>query len=830
MVALLAAGFMAASFWHVLMSRLGFRSIAEPFVQALALAALWRGLRLNDRRWLILSGALIGLNLYTYLAARLFPIAIALLFLYLIAFDRGHRRKRLIQLSLIAAAAIIVFAPLAMYFLQNPDTFFTRINQVALGESGSADLLVNAARALGMFFVEGDPNVRFNLPGRPLFPSLLGILFLIGVLVSAAGMIRRRSSPRAGGDDPTRLRRAAYFFVLASTLVMMLATVLTAPKDITPNNLRAIGMLPLVFVFPALGVWMIVRWLLNIGRKTKDQGRMFVLGPSSLVLGLILIVTLSAVETGQAYFGQYVRLPQLYYDGDGDLVDIAQRLNQVDATRTPIYVHAQHYRHPTLAALARDFYAIKSITGPDVLVFPPGSSMQVFAHLALPDQEWLDRVLPDSGQVDVAAGPDGQTSYIMVQLDRTPAIGPQVVVDLNYGNTIQLLGYTLEAASRSGGTVDVTLFWRVLNTPDRGDYSSFVELRDAWDFQWGQINSFDYPSEQWGAGEVIVQRLRVPVAAGAPRGEYVLSVGWYSSSANKRLPIVTSNGSFGTAARLGPIAVERAAQPPEENILGIGTRIDAPAMDGLRLLGASLATPGVPQGAPLFFTLFWRADSALPDQPVEIRMRGQQTIPLTTTAPVHNTYPFGEWPPGEVVADRYGLRVPVDAPPGDYVLQARVGPGEWIGAAQVRVEATTRTFDVPPIAHPLEVTFGDQIDLLGYDLDRSEMRAGESVTLTLYWRARKTPDDDYTVFTHLLDASGVQRGGRDNAPVSGTYNTSRWVAGEVIVDTYSIPLEANAPPGEYAIEVGLYQFESGARLPLSTGGDALRLATVRVTP
>ena len=80
MVALLTTLFIATSFWHVLMSRLGFRSIGEPFIQALALAALFRGLRLNRWRWIAVGGALIGLNLYTYLAARLFPVAITAIF------------------------------------------------------------------------------------------------------------------------------------------------------------------------------------------------------------------------------------------------------------------------------------------------------------------------------------------------------------------------------------------------------------------------------------------------------------------------------------------------------------------------------------------------------------------------------------------------------------------------------------------------------------------------------------------------------------------------------------------------------------------------------
>ncbi len=122
-VALFAALFVATSFWHILMSRLGFRSISEPLIQALALAALFRGLRLNRNRWFVVAGIFIGLSLYTYLAARLFPVAIALIFLYFILFDRGHRLDRLTQFVLTVASAVIVFLPLGLYFVQHPAAF-----------------------------------------------------------------------------------------------------------------------------------------------------------------------------------------------------------------------------------------------------------------------------------------------------------------------------------------------------------------------------------------------------------------------------------------------------------------------------------------------------------------------------------------------------------------------------------------------------------------------------------------------------------------------------------------------------------------------------------
>ncbi len=121
------------------MSRLGFRSISEPLIQALALAALFRGLRLNRWRWIIIAGALIGLNLYTYLAARLFPVAIAAIFFFLIAFDRGQRRLRLAQFLVVALARrLSSLRRWACTSSTIPSAFLTRIQQVApRGRSGA---------------------------------------------------------------------------------------------------------------------------------------------------------------------------------------------------------------------------------------------------------------------------------------------------------------------------------------------------------------------------------------------------------------------------------------------------------------------------------------------------------------------------------------------------------------------------------------------------------------------------------------------------------------------------------------------------------------------
>ncbi len=352
-VALLAATFIATSFWHVLMSRLGFRSISEPLIQALTLAALFRGLRLNSSRWFVVAGALVGLNLYTYLAARLFPVAIALIFLYFILFDRGHRLDRLTQFVLTVASAVIVFLPLGVYFVQHPAAFLTRIEQVAPRGDQLASLLTNIGKALGMFFVDGDPYIRFNLPGRPLFPVLLGVLFLPGVVIALIGVFRGR----------TIQRRGAYFSLITLTLVMLLPTAL-AVNEITPSNLRAIGLMPAVFTFPALGTWWLIKTIWTRIHADTRGYFVFISGIRVHLRPIIfLVLAATALDASVTYFGQYVTEPQLYVQSDGDLVDIANVLNHTNTSGEQVFIAALHYRHPTVAALANNYQSIQMAIG-----------------------------------------------------------------------------------------------------------------------------------------------------------------------------------------------------------------------------------------------------------------------------------------------------------------------------------------------------------------------------------------------------------------------------------------------------------------------------------
>src|SRR5258708_3795781 len=155
-LAALAAAFLATAFWNLVFSRYGFRVISEPVVQALAIGFLIKGLwaptpvgaslreaplfvfRQRSTVYLILSGALTGLAAYTYLAARLFPVPLAVFWLALLAGvllrrrQAGHAlRDTSFNFLLFTLAALATFAPLGIYFLQTPQDFLNRATQLA---------------------------------------------------------------------------------------------------------------------------------------------------------------------------------------------------------------------------------------------------------------------------------------------------------------------------------------------------------------------------------------------------------------------------------------------------------------------------------------------------------------------------------------------------------------------------------------------------------------------------------------------------------------------------------------------------------------------------
>ena len=792
-VALTTGAFLATSFWHLLLSRYGFRAVAQPLLQALTVAALWRGLRHSSRRWLVVAGLFCGLTAYTYLAARAFPIPLAAALLVgEERFRAGRGRQRIAAVALFLLVAALTISPLAHYWLTHPGSFLARARQVAAGDWEAAWRGVRAC--LGMFFLEGDPYIRFNLPGRPLLDPLTALLALVGLFHLLTGPL----------PAPTRA------FLLAYLPTMLLPSA-PATGEITPSNLRAVGLLPFLYLLPALGL----RRLL--GRRARLTG----------VVGLLYALSL-ALPTADAYFRRWATSADLYYAADGDLAAVAAYLNANDLTDVTPYVASVHYRHPTVAFLARDYRKVRWLTGGATVVFPAaGEGLLIYPRSADGDLDWVRSLLPEGSRVPVAApdGPDGAPAFRAYRVRPGDLPSPPRPLDADFAHIARVTGYAVVGEPRSGGETQVAVWLRILNPPDQGDYGPVARLTDPWGFVWGEAEPFHYPSVQWTPGEVVVEHLRLPVAPGTPPGEYAVRFGLYSAASDRSLPLLDETGRYAGLRVPLPVTLGRAVAPPAVADLHIRRHLDTP-FDGLTLLGYNLDTPALRPGEHLYLTLFWRAERDSPPASTVRLALGDEVI--YAAAPVHGTYPFPLWEEGEIVADRYDPRIPRTMPPGYYPLRLTVGERREV-LNTVTVRPLTRTFDLPAVSHPVSVTLGGKVSLVGYDLSAEEVALGGTLAVVLYWRPLATLDEDYTVFVHLVAPDGSLCGQDDRPPVDGTYPTGLWLPGEVVADRHTVAVCADGGPGEYVLETGMYLVENGARLAVDgSPDDAVRLQTVSV--
>jgi hypothetical protein len=148
----------------------------------------------------------------------------------------------------------------------------------------------------------------------------------------------------------------------------------------------------------------------------------------------------------------------------------------------------------------------------------------------------------------------------------------------------------------------------------------------------------------------------------------------------------------------------------------------------------------------------------------------------------------------------------------------RFADRDWaapVGSLRVERYLTPRAYQ--SLWTPLDLPFADNIRLRAYRMivapavSAAPQSSASALGLVLYWQAAARPSKDYTVFVHLLNEAGVLVAQQDNPPVYGTYPTSQWQPGPVVVDSYAIIIPDALPHGRYRFEVGLYD-AGGVRL------------------
>jgi hypothetical protein len=138
-----------------------------------------------------------------------------------------------------------------------------------------------------------------------------------------------------------------------------------------------------------------------------------------------------------------------------------------------------------------------------------------------------------------------------------------------------------------------------------------------------------------------------------------------------------------------------------------------------------------------------------------------------------------------------------------------------------------------PLDNPVAARFGDQITLLGYHLAEESVKPGRMVRVTLFWEAEGPVADRLVAFVHVVDGDGRLVAQQDGEPVGGSRPTTTWTPDETVPDRRGILLPHDLGNGEYKLVVGLYDPDTGERLPLIDAkgnpvGDSVPLGTIKV--
>lgn len=724
-LATLAAAGLAVSYWHVSVSRLGFRAILLPLLASLAVGFFWRAWTGRRRRDFLWAGVWLGAALYTYTAARVLPLALvafvlveAVIYLVKRAGRREHRGTTEYTeqteitpspahplargLLLMTAAAFLVAAPLLLTFVRDPALLGSRTGDISIFTVSPVDmpgtpaerLVHNAVAVAANFYTAGDEAVRHNLPGRPVNDLLLAALFTLGL-----------------GAALWRIRQPAMRLLLIWLAVMATPTLLASQA---PHVLRGIGMLPPLALLYGAGGGVILAALTAWPRAQRWAAP-----------GLaIAVLALSGWLTARDYF---TRWP--HSDRFGLEFSIGEQLAAA-----------------AIAARWEEIAAGRGLVVPRDLLFTP--------NVEFAAGQIVRRDLAPDAALDLAAG--GGVDYL-VQSDPPP------------GQSLYLL-----------------------HEQDGQVVAAGLGLRD-------------------GAAAALAQR---PAAA-------VLR----AANAGATWPTV----------RVGPLP----ADAPELAPAPIRHPLEARFANGLTLTGYTLAPDRLDPGAGLLLITHWRNDApggqldvngfdlfahlALPDGRIVQKNGG-----------LGGYWPPERWQPGAVYDDVRRLPVPADAPPGrgDVVVglydpaspagAARIGIVDAngnIGADQVTL-GSVALGSAPPTADlagltPISASFAARIDLLGYAVAPA---AEGGLAVDLAWRARDRSPTAYTAFVHLLDAAGSIVSQRDQPP-GGDLPTTRWLPGETLRTTFTLPPAAADAAGQ-TLRVGLYEPVSGRQLEVSMPGAA----------
>jgi hypothetical protein len=441
----------------------------------------------------------------------------------------------------------------------------------------------NLQGTVGMFAVQGDTDPQYNVRGLPVFPPALAALFAFGLALAV-----------------WRARRPAYALFVAWLGIMLLPGVLSANA---PHFARQAGIIPAVYVFPALAIWQLWRWaqvnaagrahlgspgpvlqggrgghhaskLANNRPRLDGASQLPRLVPLLAALAILLVVGSAGLGAVLDYWGRPVAkgptllarlatLPpadEVYVAGSEETSVIGSYLSGLGAR--PRFTQGFHSlllpRDParTLYLVEQDWWWLTAEqllwARYDLLPQPAPPGLERFRVLRLADRPAAPGLAPD------AISPDSQ--------DPGLAAAPwSPLPPARWPVGVHLVGYGLPPETRPGEAVGVTLRWRVeAPAPDDPgqDYTFSVGLLDATGAWVAGRDWLGHHAPMWRDGDEVVSWFDLCLPPTLAPGPLQALVALYSRADFARRPLLDPSGApLGDQLTFGSLPV---AGPPQD--------------------------------------------------------------------------------------------------------------------------------------------------------------------------------------------------------------------------------------------------------------------------
>jgi 4-amino-4-deoxy-L-arabinose transferase-like glycosyltransferase len=770
-VAFLAALFVALDPFHIALSRVLHIDAAAANFMLLSLLALIIYLRKRRSPYLLISGAFCGLAALSKSYALFLVPFTALVLVVDGAASRSRAQDVAFHLGCWGCGAIVAFSALWPSMWVDPVGTVRGVLETAVGYSASAE----ASSRFFLGSVEGDPDLLFYpvvLAFRTTPLVWLGLLGLVGSAIAAQRRTHRAWHAVRQHDLNTRIMVAyVCLFVLAMAFAAKKFDRYMLPAIVALDLVAAVGLALLMRALRFPGAGLVLGAALAIqGAFVLSYSPYYIAYYNPLAGGTRLAPSAVPLGWGEGmdlaahYLNQKENAEELTVAAGGIPGFAAYFSGQVNAfserglaTSDYVILYISDMQQGSLLVeqlAEQEPEHVLRVRGMDyVWVYANAAYQEVASHLR-------DRLGPDEAILIDAPSPllrDYPEAYVIAEAPNEDEV-TSVLRDIAASH--KRLWYVAYPDSDPEGWIDFQLHAHALLL-NRSHFSRVT------------ASLYSLPAPAAFAGMSVGGDLK------ADFGGQLWLIGYRIAE--------------GTIEYRKELGVELRWQTPQE------TALDYAA--SLRLVDG--------QGHDWAVTDRWLLDSS-----------GAST---------------SAWLAGEISEERYLLSIPPAIPPGQYNLNAVVYEVETLQSVPVLdaagmpigTDCTITTVNVVPpafppsseelaVPHQLNLGLAGSIELLGYGLSSDQVRAGDTLELSLYCKALSSIQQDFTLLLQLQDKQGDTWMEASCPLPNASYPTSQWRPGETLHVRCDLLVDAAVPTGSYLLLADL------------RGTDGIRLGDVGV--